>query len=342
MKRIRENESEEGSAAEEINSVQVSYYDNFLLFKKIHPRSKLQEDDELFTKSSFQLKKENCKYLKYLKALEEREREKARARASLTRLREKEAADKFRMRTRYDLSSDEINQICDAIGGYLPVLIGIDKSKSFSEEDKKVVCGAITKIFGLYPRKVDLILRELELKDDVVAIKRIPLDKEGKYLAPSNLGRNLHLKAQDRNFNFLYPFPIEVDAHFPVMFCHPVFTQFLTIIKNWNSEKYEITKKVKEFYEVQAVDHVCRDIEKIVNRLIFQLLSSKECKSEDDLVEKIMQDFYTVFGRDSAAIQQPAMREESFYFLPKMDGAIFVRKFPFAKYPILRFEPEIH
>lgn len=111
-----------------INSTEiVPYYDSFLLFHEIYPRENFQEDNELFTKNSSQIKVEKCKYDNCVDALEKRV-----LKRSIVMLLQ---GSKLKL---VFFSEEMILELSSMITDYLLVLMGTDTSKALTDKDKKM------------------------------------------------------------------------------------------------------------------------------------------------------------------------------------------------------------
>ena len=326
--------------------------ERFLLFNQTYNGLfSLSQEDDLFKKSSEEIEWENNAYIGYLKELKQVEemREKTRKHAEETRKHAEEtlkhaeemrklaeetqkreiAEMKFIRLLGIDSSfCDKITLglLCDKLGQLLYDFVDGNLTDDQKVEFKNVV----ENFFRNDHNKSNILLTRLGLiENSPISSEQIepdpvliPKNTDGTFRAPYKMTRQAQRSLQSVNQNYVFPYPFDIEAHFPVLFCHPVFAEFLKIVNGDIDDP-----KFINYIEKSATR---KDMDLCLAKLIVAILDGHQSKNEEEFVVKVVEALKILFP-DAAAHVKTAMATESSQKAIKsqMDGVITIQSFPF-------------
>ena len=105
-------------------------------------------------------------------------------------------------------------------------------------------------------------------------------------ILPCEMSAETQITAQMDKRNFIYPYPLGIECHFPIFACHPVFSEFMDIILDRRREVrdrgYIIDGYNKFINDLNTSES--RRIDECVGELI-QMILHRENETEDVIPE---------------------------------------------------------
>ena len=309
------------------------------LFDKIYGNNNFTIDDEIFSKCSEQLKAENIEfctnYKKYLTELGTEESEcalaeekhdlieKERARIEAKRLR-----SEFYVRIGDGFDKTVINEICLKLGALLADIV----NNNLNEMKKIEIVRKIADCTKNDKKSFRSLLRCLGLDHIKNETKLYPVNSERKPYAPSMMTATIQNNAAKNNENHIYPFPFGIQGHFPVFFCHSVFTDFMDIMHDRKDK--DVVVEFEKFFKNDS--NLRADLDKCLYKFILAILSGDESKKECDLVRDVTDALNILFTSELKPNSRAETSGNQHSDKIRMDAAIFLGGFPFiileAKY----------
>ena len=298
--------------------------ERFLLFNQTYyGLFSLYQEDDLFKKSSEEIEWENNVYPEYLEALKHAEEMQKRAKE---RRKREVAVDEF-ISLLGPISSlfDQITLrlLCGKLGQLL-----YDYLDGNLTDDQKVEFENVVKtFFGNDANESDILLACLGLiKTSPISSEQkepdavlIPKNPEGAFLQPNEMTGQVQRMAQSVNQNFVFPYPFGIEAPFPVLFCHPVFGEFMEIV-NGNDFNDPIFIKFMNNYWTRSRLDGC------LGKLIIAILDGCPSSSEGISIRSVVEALQPLFPHH-AAVEHMEWRDLS--RIKKIDGVKNIESFPF-------------
>ena len=343
--------SEQPEKRAKLERMLLGAIDRYLIFTQVYNGAfTLNPDDELFKKNSEELGLENTKYGRYLTELENAEREakmkqrkrelefekaeqelemKQREIDNIKLEKFKEAEIKFISKVGDDFSRKELlTEVCKGLGSllylYLDGELTIEQKVNFAKKVESIVSQKHG--FGVFRALMNRLdgFNEIKLKSVVV-----PLKSNGSARAPSSITGSTQVSVEKDNQNFIYPYPFDVTAHFPVYLCHSVFGKFMNIVKNQENASGDLTA----FNQFMSNNVIASKVDKCLSKLIPTVLDVKQTNLEDKFVDKIVDALKELFPEVKIGAQAQAESQtrnvNPVSSKVRMDASIEIRKFPF-------------
>ena len=150
----------------------------------------------------------------------------------------------------------------------------------------------------------------------------VPSKPNGSARAPSSITGTIQVSVGKNNQNFIYPYPFEVTAHFPVYLCHSVFGKFMAIVKSQESASGDLAA----FNQFMSNNVIASKVDKCLSKLIPTVL-------DNEFVDKIVDAMKELFPevKIGAQAQEKSQKEivNPVSSNVRMDASIEIRKFPF-------------
>ncbi len=261
----------------------------------------LDAEDELFKKDSSELSKSDSeKYSLYFSALKQVESN-----------AERKAAEElfFSMAGKDQFSYSLLKKVCNELG---PLLFDIaDTEKELTDKKRLEIAEKIQKILVNDFEHCKMLLECLSLDKFVNRFTIIPASSKGIPYSPSSMKGHLQVtnSGNERSDCFVYPYPFCI-AHFPVFFCHPMFSDFMDILHGRNPNN-PVVKKYQEFVKEMLP---LRELDECIASLISVVLESNLLKKEKEFVSDVAKALQQLFPRDS--VQTNFRRLKVWLFCP--------------------------
>jgi hypothetical protein len=213
-----------------------------------------------------------------------------------------------------------IDRISNSIGVRLIDLI----EDRLNAEDKIVVTRTIIQIAGKGSKVCDDLLLALDLNNVDVRKCIIPLKTQGSAHSPSTMSGLIQKLAAINNKNHIFAFPYDIKKHFPVLFCHPVFADFVDILDG----------RIDLNHYNDIIDR--KNLDKCVSDLIEVMLYSGENQKEAVFVTEVTLALKKLFPCNAVRSEVTINLDNSSTTgyapnlnLPRMDAVVFINSFPF-------------
>ena len=297
-------------------------------------------DNEFFTKNSRTLSLEKNIYGRYSSKLEKVECKEAQDKFMLARNKFMLAQDKFFLKAGQNVAKSNpkiLIEICEGIG---PLLYDFVEER-ITDEQKVELTQKIQGLLFYNPKLLKTLLNKLGLVEIEDFSVLIPLKDNNEAYAPFAVNEFIHKESAVNNRNFIFPYPFELLNHFPVLFCHPMFGDFLDIVHGRN-ESNPVVIEYEEFVR-NGSKFIRNQMDSSIFSLIRTILETKEDQNENNFVENFALALRKIFT-DPSCVRTKFKVEVETAAVPAsaassnrvstsvnytMDSAILINEFPF-------------